>query len=449
VRRHWHALHEFTRLMAVGLVAFAAESASGGSADPLWFLPQQVFDGGTGPGGVDAADFNGDGRLDLAITNSNAGSVSVLFGTTIPGSSIVAFAVRASFSTGDSPVSLSTMDVNGDGRSDLVVANYVGDNVSVLLNTTDPCATVPSFASGQTFATGSFPIAMTMTDVNGDEKSDIVAANYGDGTLSVLVNLTASGATKAAFAMQNVFPAGSNPFSVTSADINTDGRPDLVVASGDVASVLLNTTPPGAMEPEFAPEETITSGSFLIAVAAADFNDDGLADLVIADSYEDVVSVLVNATSPGAGAAVFAPPQIFAVGDQAEAVIAADVDLDGRPDIVAANTFDGTASVLVNRTIGGASVLDFAEQTHWSTGAAPDALAVADINGDGRLDLITANYADATASVLLNGGHHIFANGFDLAEGRRAIAAPYCVKREIESRFVNPGIRASRGRGAD
>ena len=129
---------------------------------------------------------------------------------------------------------MTAADLNGDGKPDLIVANYngeFGNTVSVLLNTTAPGATTPSFASQQTFTVGSGPYFVTTADVNGDGKPDLIVANAGSYTLSVLLNTTAPGATTPSFATQQTFSTGEFPDSVAVADINGDGKPDLIVAN--------------------------------------------------------------------------------------------------------------------------------------------------------------------------------------------------------------------------
>ena len=138
---------------------------------------------------------------------------------------------------------MTTADVNGDGKPDLIVANCGSATVSVLLNTTTPGATTPSFAAQQTFATGSIPLSVTAADLNGDGMPDLIVANDASNTVSVLLNTTAPGATTPSFAAQQTFAVGDSPFSVTAADLNGDGRPDLIVANlgFNSVSVLLNT----------------------------------------------------------------------------------------------------------------------------------------------------------------------------------------------------------------
>ncbi len=121
---------------------------------------------------------------------------------------------------GSHPNSVTAADVNGDGKPDLIVANGSGSTVSVLLNTTAPGATTPSFAPQQTFAAGNGPSAMAAADVNGDGKPDLIVANGGVGTVSVLLNTTPAPTTTfdgSSFATQQTFATGSSPSSVTAA----------------------------------------------------------------------------------------------------------------------------------------------------------------------------------------------------------------------------------------
>ena len=121
----------------------------------------------------------------------------------------------------------------------------------------------PSFAAATNFAAGSSPNSVAAADVNGDGRPDLLVANNGSTNVSVLLNTTAPGATVPSFAAATNFAAGTGPASVAAADVNGDGRPDLLVANciSSTVSVLLNTTAPGATMPSFvAPDQTSPSG---------------------------------------------------------------------------------------------------------------------------------------------------------------------------------------------
>ncbi len=232
--------------------------------------------------------------------------------------------------------------MNGDGKPDLIVATYGSNRVSVLLNTMTPGATTPSFAAQQTFATGTNPRSMAVADLNGDGKPDILVANSGTipDTVSVLLNTTAPGATTLSFATQQTFDTGRHPSSVSVADLNGDGKPDILVANSHSTSysvsVLLNTTAPGATTPSFAGQQTFATGSYPVSVSAADVNGDGRPDLIVANLVSNTVSVLLNTTAPGATIPSFATQQTFATGIYPSSVVAADVNGDGRPDLIVA-----------------------------------------------------------------------------------------------------------------
>ena len=99
------------------------------------FAAQQVFATALNPSSAIAADVNGDGKLDLIVSNANDFSVSVLVNHTLPGSTTPSFAVRQDFASGLSPLTVEATDLNGDGKLDLFVANSLDDTVSVLLDT--------------------------------------------------------------------------------------------------------------------------------------------------------------------------------------------------------------------------------------------------------------------------------------------------------------------------
>ena len=368
------------------------------------FDNHQIFVTGAYPASISTTDVNGDGKPDLIIANDGNDTVSVLLNTTTPGSATPSFAVQQTFATGLLPSSVTTIDVNGDGRPDLVVSNIAYNTMSVLLNTTAPRAAVPSYAAQLTFATGQNPYYVAAADLNGDGKPDLVAANGGDNSVSVLVNTTTLGAVAVNFTSQQKLATGTDPYFVTAGDVNGDGKPDLVVVNKNDAtvSIYLDTTAPGATTPSFATPETFDTGTFPTCAAITDVNGDGKPDLIVADYGSNAVLVLFNTTSPGAATPSFAPQQAFATGSNPVFVIVADINGDGKPDMIATNYDQASVSVLLNTTAAGAATPTFTGQQTFATGATPFSIAAADLNGDGKPDLIVGNVQDNTISVLLN-----------------------------------------------
>ena len=381
----------------------------GGGGAPRTFTPsfatQQTFSAGSNPNSRAVADFNGDGKPDLVVANGSDNTVSVLLNNTAPGSSTPSFAAQQTFAVGTGPDSVAVADVNGDGKPDIIVAN-IGDNtVSVLLNTTQSGATQANFATQQTFAAGNNPTSVAVADLNGDGKPDIIVANGIFNTVSVLLNTTVQGfATMASFTAQQSFATGSNASSVAVGDLNGDGKPDVIVANSNdnTVSVLFNNTAPGAATLAFAVQQTFATGTAPDSVRAADVNGDGEPDLIVANFSDGTISVLLSTTAPGATIASFTAKQTFATGNGPKEVAAVDLNGDGRPDLIVANSSDGTVSVLLDTTAAGAATASFTTQQTFATGSGPRAVTAADLNGDGKPDLIVANANDKTVSVLFN-----------------------------------------------
>jgi hypothetical protein len=343
------------------------------------FNPATSFPGGTGLSSVAAADFNGDGKLDLVTANGGGGSgntVSVLLGN-----GAGSFGAARPFTVGTGPISVAAADFNGDGKLDLVTANRADNTVSVLLGNGDG-----SFGAASPFTVGTNPTSVAAADFNGDGKLDLVTANRRDNTVSVLL-----GNGDGSFGAASPFTVGTNPTSVSAADFNGDGKLDLVTAnygnaSGNTVSVLL-----GNGAGSFGAASPFRVGTGPWDVAAADFNGDSKLDLVTANYVANTVSVLL-----GNGAGSFGAASPFTVGFGPISVAAADFNGDGKLGLVTANWGDNTVSVLLGDGAG-----SFGAASPFTVGTNPTSVAAADFNGDGILDLVTANNGDNTVSVLL------------------------------------------------
>ena len=157
-------------------------------------------------------------------------------GTTVPpvllGNGDGSFQAKQSFGPAFGTMDVAVADFNGDGKNDLALADYNSPNAaSVLLGNGNG-----TFQAKHAFDTGTHPNSVAVADFNGDGKSDLVTADYGSNTASVLL-----GNGNGTFQARQSFGAGTQPYSVAVSDLNSDGRSDLVTAdySGNTASVLL------------------------------------------------------------------------------------------------------------------------------------------------------------------------------------------------------------------
>jgi hypothetical protein len=359
---------------------------------------------------VAVADFNRDGKPDLVVANGVSSTVGVLLGN-----GDGTFQAPVTYNSGGYlAFSLAAVDLNRDGKPDLVVTSLCfssSDNcdnggVSVLLGNGDgTLQTAVTYSSG-----GRFAESAAASDVNGDSYPDLVVANCGpsggvcqelDGGVGVLL-----GNGDGTFQPPVIYDSGAvGTVSIAVADVNADGHSDLVVASscqnlcynGGV-SVLL-----GNGDGTFRTAVTYDSGgSFASSVSISDVNGDGHHDLIVANQCQSggncglvpgEVSVLM-----GNGDGTFQGPVSYSsVGENAVSAAVADVNGDGNIDLIVANECRQPNRHCAFR-IGGITVLlgngdgNFQAPLTFGTGGDyASSLAIADVNGDGRPDLVVAD----------------------------------------------------------
>lgn len=375
---------------SVGLNLVDNGSIRDTSGDPLAasdgsiaFQNQVTYDTGDQSYEVVVADLNRDGRPDLIVGNHGANTVGVLLGN---GNGT--FQAQNTYATSGPPGgiwSLVAADVNGDGIPDVIAGNSGSTAVSVLISKGNG-----TFATPVTFDVGAGvrgPLAAA--DVNGDGKADLLISNGDSDTVSVLL-----GIGNGTFLPQLTFATGRLPRQVVAGDVNGDGELDLIVANGNGVSVsVLLGNGDGTFQDQitFAAGGSVGNTKFM---SVADLDRDGNLDIVITDGNANTVNVLI-----GNGDGSFQDQVTYAVGDTPQPVQVADMNSDGVPDLIVGNW--GPTSNSVGVLLGNGDGT-FQPEINFATGLAPHAVPVADVNGDGRPDIIVANEYSNSVSVLLS-----------------------------------------------
>jgi hypothetical protein len=215
-----------------------------------------------------------------------------------------------------------------------------------------------------------------------------------------------SGISVTNFGPRQNIPTLNGPNQTVIADIDGDGKPDLIVVDdyAHAISIYRNIGTNGILTAaSFAPPVVLptTSGQYSpYGIAVADLDGDGKLDIVVTEFGDNLVSVYKNNCTPGNIATnLFGPRQDFPTGSQPQKMAAADLDGDGKPDLIVANASAGTISILRNTSEGGS--INFAPKVDIATGGGCNGVAVGDLSGSGRLDIVTAN-TDGTLSILQN-----------------------------------------------
>lgn len=335
-----------------------------------------ALDSGSNPNAVTVADFNSDGKLDVAATNQGTQKVSVLLGTGNGGFNSPIYSDVG----GTAPTDLTAGDVNGDGIADLVTANATSDNVSVLIGNNDG-----TFETAVDYTVGQNPLFVGLLNLNGDTKPDLVVANWMGDSVSVLLN-NGDGT----FGVAQNFSVGTRPISINAGDFNADGFVDLAVANSgsNNVSILLGNGSGG-----FTPGTTLSVGTTPVSIVVSDFNNDNVADIATLNSGTPNISILL-----GTGGGNFAAANTFSYSGQTPAqMTVADFNHDGIADLTISNTAGNNVGILLGKGDG-----TFNSPTAVSVGGqSPVGIAIGDFNNDGKQDFVTANKTNNSIYALM------------------------------------------------
>jgi hypothetical protein len=294
-------------------------------------------------------------------------------------------------------VALVTADVNTDSKPDLIALS--ADYAAVMMQSKKGAFGTPTWWG---VTGGDIPQTMTVADVNGDGKPDVVTGNNpGDGGnfgSPYSISMTPGDGKGDFYYFPNGHtyggPSGFDPWSVAVNDVNGDGKPDIVTGGGGTVNVWLQST-----FTIWGYSEYLVPGQFgwlYTKVAVGDLNGDGKPDIVATAGTQ--VNVLLNM-----GNGTFAAAQPYSVAAGSIAVALGDVNGDGKPDIVTTGS-NASVSVLMGNGDG-----SFGAVLNYAVAGTPNSVALADFNADGKLDIVATG---AEIDVLLNNGDGTFAAAY-------------------------------------
>jgi hypothetical protein len=342
-----------------------------------------------------SGDFNGDGIIDLAVTNINPSrydGVKILLGKEDE-----TFQAPVTYRVGDFPFSVAVGDFNGDGILDLAVANNLdphraSGSVSVLLGNGDG-----TFQPQVKYHVGRYPMAVAVGDLNGDGKPDLAVADgtgsaQKRGFVGVLL-----GNGDGTFQAPLKSPAGKSPAFLAVGDLNGDGRQDLVAF--DECGITCYTFRVNALLGDgggtFKLAWTSKGGVEPSAIGLGDFNGNGKLDLAVSDTGDRLSIRLGN------GDGTFGKKVNYPVGRDPDSIAVADFDGDGNVDVAVANASSSDVSVLLGK---GDGTFHPASSYPLTPVAGAIAMVAVDVNGDGKPDLVVTDHSNQVVSVLLNTG---------------------------------------------
>ncbi|MCU1284533.1 MAG: Integrin-like protein [Acidobacteriales bacterium] len=373
------------------------------------FQSAKIFSAGRLLSGLVVADFNNDGKPDLlVIENPGSGLNNTIHVLLSGGPSI--FGAPIDSNAGVNLSSVVAWDFNGDGILDIAVTDSVANTITILLGNSDLLGKGDgTFTFKTSLPAGNTPIAVALGDFDSDGIKDLAVIDSGDSTLHVYtVNHDGTG---------NITPKGvfmlgpdSIPVALTTADIDNDGKVDIAVLLKSNNSpitlsssfVVLKGKGDGTLNtptPSFIPVFNATS------IAAVDLNEDGIQDVMI--TTDKVLYVR------GSGSLVFQTPVPLDAQSRPASIAIADMNNDGHFDIVVGNSFSSSITVFAN---DGFSGITSVQST--SVVDSPIAIGIADFNGDGIPDVVAINalptngFGQANIQLVLGNGDGLMRGAF-------------------------------------
>lgn len=355
-------------------------------ADPLSFQTVSTPGFPPNPYHVIAADIDGDGKPDIAAHNNNDTSICIFRNNSTPGNIVLdTFRVRTPFWGSNG---FTVADLDGDGKKDIVVSSTSTDNFIILQNTSTPghigfTSVADSTAGGDVFK-------IEARDIDGDGKPEIILLVRSAGKISIFPNTSTIG--NISFAARIDFATPTLPNCMNVSDLDNDQKTDIITgANGALISIFKNSSSPGNIN--LAARVDVSSVYTPYDIAVGDIDGDGKPDLSTADLGFAYISMLQNTSTTGNIS--FGAAFTKLGGNQQEAIEMADLNGDGKPEIITGG-YGGLINVFKNVSTPGTISLSYSvifpsQQT--------PGIAAVDLDADGKPDLVSGSYLQGSIMV--------------------------------------------------
>jgi flagellin-like hook-associated protein FlgL len=338
------------------------------------FASRTTVTSAANPYGVALADFNQDGKLDIAAVASTSAVVQIY-----DGKGDGTFLAPRTYTVGTTAQEIRAGDVTGDGIVDLVVGDAGTTTISILAGNGDG-----TFDTRITLGPGSAPTDIELADVNDDGSLDIVTTISGSAQVGVYKS-NGDGT----FQTVQTYTVGTTPVAITSGDVNGDGNVDLLVANSGSANVSVLF---GSSTGTFTTGTTLTVGTAPSGMALFDMDLDGDLDIAVSNGTTNNVTIATNS-----GVGVFTVTSTLTAGTKPEDIRAADLNKDGYQDLFVLN--EDTRNISLFLASGAAT---FGSATTLSLGGTSTfgafEMALGDLNGDGVVDIVAPQTGNTTAT---------------------------------------------------
>ena len=319
--------------------------------------------------------------------------------------SVLNFNTAVNFNTGVAPTYVAIWDIDGNGKPDLISVNSTSNTISVFRNTSSSGSiSASSFAAKVDFATGTGPNHVAIGDLNGDGKPELVVTNNGTNTISIFNNLSTSGTISLSAKVD--ITVGNNPYSVAIGDIDGNGKPDLAVVnkSDFTISLLGNVFTTGSITTSsFGAVQNYSTTNFPESVKLADLDGDGKPEMINTNAGGGASTITIRrnvAVSGTISTSSFAVGTSYAANTQPRNLAVGDFDGDGKTDIATVTYSANTVGIFRNTsTLGSPSV---GTRVDLTAGNGSVSIAAGDLNGDGKPELIVCNQGANTLFVYRN-----------------------------------------------